>query len=72
MILQIGRPISGWRLATGQDNHRVTRSISGEMGETCLIFWMAPLCQRDVLQEKVCLTGRKQFMLNPHKSVEED
>lgn len=26
MILQIGRPISGWRLATGQDNHRVTRS----------------------------------------------
>ena len=26
MILQIGRPISGWRLATRQDNHRVTRS----------------------------------------------
>lgn len=41
--------------------------ISGEMVEACLIFWMAPLCQRDVLWEKVCFTGKQKFTLNAHK-----
>lgn len=46
VVLQIGRPIAGWLLATVQDNHRVTRSTVGRTSTEAALFRLSSLIKQ--------------------------
>ena len=48
MVLRIGRPISGWLLATVQDNHRVTWSTVGRTSHRSSSFLILLFDQTDL------------------------